>query len=213
MQPQLEPGATGVTVSGYGEAAAEPDVLRVVLGVGCDGADVSSAMRDAADRTQAVTSALRELGVADRDLRTSGVEVRQRHNRQGAAVGYRARHTMTVTCRDVGLGGRLLGVAGEAGGDALAIDHVGLDLEDSAPVLARARQGAFEDARSRAEQYAGLAGRSLGQVQQVWEGTSAGPPAPRGDRLMMAAAEPGEIGVEAGETVRRVTVTVTWGWA
>lgn len=213
MQPQLEAGPAGVTVSGYGEAAAEPDVLRVVLTVGCEGADVSAAMNDAAHRTEAVTSALRDLGVEDRDLRTSGVEVRQRHNRQGVAAGYRARHSLTVTCRDVALGGRLLGVAGEAAGNALAVDHVGLDLEDSTAVLARAREVAFADARSRAGQYAVLADRPLGEVQQVWEGTSAGPPAPRGGMVMMAAAESGDIGVEAGETVRRVTVTVTWGWA
>lgn len=212
MQPELDTGAAGVTVSGHGEAAAHPDVLRVVLSVGCDGADVSTAMRDAAQRSEAVTAALRELGVENQDLRTSGVDVRQRHNRQGVAAGYQAKHTLAVTCRDTALGGRLLTAAGEAAGNALAVDQVRLDIDDSSAVLEQARQAAFEDARARAGQYAVLADRPLGQVQQIWEGTSPGPQAPRGGMVMMAA-ESGDIGVETGETVRQVSVTVTWGWA
>lgn len=199
-------------MTGYGEATTTPDVLRVVLTVGCHGEDVSTAMHDAAVRTEAVTTALRELGLGDRDLRTSGVGVRQRHSRQGAAAGYRASHTLTVTCRDVSQGGRLLSAAGAAAGNDLSVDHVGLDVADRGPVLERAREAAFHDARSRAQQYAVLAGRELGEVRQVDETTSAAPPTPRGGMQMMAA-ESGDIGVESGESTVGATVTVTWGWA
>lgn len=213
MQPDVD-APIGVRVTGYGEASASPDVLRVVLTISCDGADVSSAMSDAAQRTDAVTTALRELDVTDRDLRTEGVDVHRRHNRGGAVAGYRAQHTLAVTCRDVDRAGRLLAAAGDAAGNDLSIDHVGLDIEDRTTVLQQARQAAFEDARGRAERYAVLAGRELGEVQTVVEGTSAGPPAPRGGiRMMAAAAESAELGVEGGDSTLGATVTVTWSWA
>lgn len=212
MQADLD-APPGVRVTGYGEAAASPDVLRLVLTIGCDGADVSTAMRDAANRTDAVTTALRGLGLHDRDLRTVGLNVHRRHNRGGVVAGYRALHTLAVTCHEVDRAGALLAAAGDAAGNDLAIDHVGLEIEDRSAVLQQARQAAFEDARLRAAAYAVLAGRELGAVQTVVEGTSAGPPAPRGGMQMMAATESADLRVEGGESSLSAAVTVTWGWA
>jgi uncharacterized protein YggE len=205
-------GFEGITVTGYGEASAPPDVLRARFAVGCGDVSVSRAMQAVAERTAAVTAALREVGVADADLQTSSVAVHQRHNRDGAPIGYRAVHSITATCRDAGRAGRLLSAAGDAGGNDLSIDHVGLDLDAREPVLAKAREAAFEDARRRAEHYAVLAGRRLGAVVVVHEGPVAGPPEPRhGVRLM--AAESADLGIEAGENTVRTSVTVSWSWA
>ncbi|MDP9443259.1 MAG: SIMPL domain-containing protein, partial [Actinomycetota bacterium] len=73
----------GVTVTGVGEAAATPDVLRVRMTVGCLAGDVSAAMAAAVRRSEAVTSALRSqpLGLADRDIRTAGFDVHRAERR------------------------------------------------------------------------------------------------------------------------------------
>lgn len=200
-------------MTGYGEAAASPDVLRIVLTIGCDGADVSTAMRDAAERTDAVVTALRGLGVDGRDRQTAGIDVHRRHSRGQPVAGYRAQHTLVVTCRDVDRAGRLLTAAGDAAGDDLTVDRVGLGIEDRAAVLHQARQAAFADARDRAEQYAVLAGRELGEVQTVVEDTSAGQSAPRGGIQMMAAELSPDLDVEVGHSTLGATVDVTWSWA
>lgn len=204
---------TGITVTGYGEASAPPDVFHARLTINCDGTDVSTAMRDAAERTAAVTSALRTLGLADRELRTTGLAVRPRHNRDGAHVGYTASHRLTATCHDVELGGRLLATASEAAGNQLGVDHIGLEVDDQQPVLRQAREKAFMDARTRAGEYAALAGRELGPVELVQEGIVA-PPVPfAGVRTLQQADYGGELGIEAGENTVNASVTVTWSWA
>lgn len=208
---QTAPDAAGVTVTGYGKAAAPPDVLRAHFTVHGDAADVSSAIGLAADRESAVATALREFGIPDRDLQTAGMAVHPRHNQSGVVIGYRATHTLTVSCRDVSQGGALLSSATRAGGNDISVDHVGLDIDDPAALQAQAREAAFADARARAEQFAALAGHALGPVNSVFEGQPGQQPFPRAAGMAMAemASAPR---VEAGENTVHAQVTVTWSW-
>jgi uncharacterized protein YggE len=95
-----------------------------------------------------------------------------------------------------------------AAGNALTIDHIGLELGDPAPLLAQAREAAFVDARAKAEQYAALAGRGLGKVVDVSDVVNgAGQP-----RHELMAARSAGTPVERGETSVTSTVTVRWEW-
>jgi uncharacterized protein len=110
-----------------------------------------------------------------------------------------------VTVEDLDRVGELLGVAVNAGGPDARVEHVGLAVE--APELDDARQAAFDDARRRAEQYAALAGRSLGPLLALSE--LDGGPGPRPQAEAADAAGVAAPPVEPGRQQVAVVVTAT----
>lgn len=200
----------GVTVVGQGEAAAPADVARLSIGVQADGRDVSGALQDVGRRVAAVVAAATDLGVADRDLATSGSGVQPRYGNDGlAVVGYQAYHSLEVTCRDLARVSDLVAAFAAAAGNALTVNQISLTVADPEPLARQARDAAFASARSKAEQYAALAGRSLAQVVSVAEsaGYPPGPVAYGAEARMMAADT---MPIQPGETTVRASVTVRW---
>jgi uncharacterized protein YggE len=196
-------------VTGTGRASAVPDVVRIQTGVRCDAEDVSSALSDASSRAAGLAQAARDHGVGDADLQTTGQGVHARYDRDGTAVvGYTAYQNLSVTVRDTARVGDLVRAFAGSAGNALTIDHIGLDLGDPTPLLARAREAAFADARAKAEQYAALAGRELGKVVGLTDVVTVGAQ-PRHE-LMAARSAAGPV--ELGETSVTTTVTVRWEW-
>jgi uncharacterized protein YggE len=186
-----------------------PDVVRVQAGVRCDADDVSGALADAGQRAAALAQAARDHGVADRDLRTTSTGVQPRYDKDGTAVaGYTAYQSLSATIRDRDRVGALIEAFAGAAGNALTIDSIGLDVADPEPLLATAREAAFADARTKAEQYAALAGRELGKVVELWD-VEAGGPQPRFARMAFASGA-ADMSVEAGEHTVTATVAVRW---
>jgi uncharacterized protein YggE len=211
-----EDGVTdGVTVTGQGRATGVPDTLRATLGVEVVRDDVQTALRDANEAAADVIAALREQGIAEEDIRTTEFTVRPRRGREpgpgGERVveGYVVRNLVEATIRDVDQAGAVLGEVVEAGGDAARVEHVRFALEDDAAQLEAARRAAFEDARAKAEQYAELAGRSLGALVSLTEvGVPGGPPPPVA--VPDEAAGAGSVPVEPGRQEVDVRIQATW---
>ena len=82
-------------------------------------------------------------------------------------------------------------------------------LEDDSEVVKAAREKAFDDARAKAEQYAALSGRPLGQVESVAEVTRSTP-----DFQTLAYAEDSAAGaptpINPGEVTTSVSLTVRY---
>jgi uncharacterized protein YggE len=66
---------TGISVSGSGEAKAKPDIARANLGVEVRSATVEQATAEANQRMQSVMAALKQAGIADKDLRTHNYSI------------------------------------------------------------------------------------------------------------------------------------------
>src|SRR6185503_5209647 len=118
-----------VQVTGSGRASATPDVVRLALGVTCDGDDVSSALRQVGERVQAIGAAARSHDVRATDISSTGAGVHPRYDvdRVGAVVD---------------------AVAGLAG-NSLSVDSIQLDLSDVSALQDEARSMAFLDARAK----------------------------------------------------------------
>ena len=198
-----------IEVSGTGQASGVPDVVRLRVGVRCEADDVSTALSDTTHRSAGLAQAARDHGVEPSDLRTTDTGVQPRHDREGTTVvGYRAYQNLSVAVRDPGRAGSLVAAFAGAVGDALTVDHLGLELADPAPLLARARYAAFADARGKAEQYAALAGRELGKVRTLTDVVQGGPQ----PRMALMAARATDGFVELGENTVTATVVVRWDW-
>lgn len=73
--PSAASPARGVTVTGYGDAKAAPDIARTNLGVEVRAATAEQATAEANQRMAAVLAAVKALGIADKDLRTHGFAI------------------------------------------------------------------------------------------------------------------------------------------
>jgi uncharacterized protein YggE len=207
---EVPPSTGGVVVDGLGKVSGTPDVLRVVVGVSVRRADVSTALRDANSRQNRVRAALRRDGVQAVDLQTAGVDVGQAYDVKGQRAGYQVGETLTAKLRDLARAGRAISDAVLAGGDAAVLQGVTFDLEDNAALLSRARDAAYADARAKAQRYADLSGRRLGQVQLVTESASV-PPVPRQYLdASTAGASVAAVPLDPGSAQVSVSVTVRW---
>lgn len=156
-----------VTVTGRGVAAGAPDILRVTFALTNRADDVSTALERANANVRAVQGVLRKHEVADRDVRTDGLEVGSTYSRTNP--GFRATQTLVVTLRDLKAAGRVIADAAAAGGNATRINSVSYGIEDRAALLDAARDAAYAEAKAKAERYAALTGRPLGVAKSVNE--------------------------------------------
>jgi uncharacterized protein len=207
--PDAAGSATGVEVGGVGTATGTPDVLRFTVGVEVTADAVDEALSGADDAARGVIEALRAADVPEHDVQTANVSVHPRYDDKGRSItGYTARHDLSVTLREIGGAGAVIASVADAGGDSARIEGISYALEDDAAVRAEARSAAFADARRRAEQYAQLVGRELGELLWVRENVST--PGPMPYARAEAAALDGSLALEPGSAAVTVTAEVRW---
>jgi uncharacterized protein len=159
-----------ISVTGEATLTAANDTARVGFGVEGRGATRPIALRRSSANLRKVLTALRQLGVADRDLRTRGVSVARRRDRRGRKLpGYIARGGVSVVVRDVTQTGAVVEAAVAAG--AASVNGPSFFIDDPRALLRRALVAAFADARSKAEALAAEAGLTLGQTISIREST------------------------------------------
>lgn len=194
-----------ISVTGHGEVPLTPDIARISIGVRTQGADVAEAMASNNTQAQEVVDALKELGVAERDIQTSNFSIypQQQYDERGQVVEttFVVENTVYVTVRELENLGDLLDAA--VGRGANSIYGIQFDVEEKDSAISEARQAAVADARAQAQELASAAGVRLGQIQSI--STSSFSPVPvfdgRGAAAEQAAAgvpiSPGQLIVTA----------------
>jgi len=203
------PDVAGVEVQGVGTATGTPDVLHVTVGVEAGAGTVGDALSAANDAAGKVLDALRKAGVSDGDVQTRNVHLYPRYDGDGRDItGYTAGQDLAVTLRHLDTAGATISTAVAAGGDAARLQGVAYEIDDDAALRSKARELAYADARARAEQYAKLTGRELGDVVLVREQvTPAGPEPLAADSTMATASA---VPISRGTTDVTVAVEVRW---
>jgi uncharacterized protein YggE len=121
---------------------------------------------------------------------------------------------VAVVVRDLDKLGEIMDAAVNAGGNLTRIQGVSFSITNPDKALATAREEAYRDAKIKAEQYAKLAGISLGDPLHISEGSQIPPiPMPYGDIRAMKATMPESepTPVQVGEQEVSVTVDVMFG--
>lgn len=206
--------SAGITVTGTADVAGTPDTLRLDLAVTAQADTVSKALEQANGTTKKVQDSLRHNGVAAKDLQTSNLQIQPNYSypSDGTPVlqGYTVTEGVTALLRDLDKAGATISDAAAAGGNAVRVNGIQLDLSDSSKLVAAARDKAMADAKAKAEQYARAAGRALGQVVSVTEDVSQPPPV---DYRMGAAADAAKaVPVQPGTQNVGVHVTVVYAF-
>ncbi len=200
-------GARQVTVVGSGQVQGVPDTLTADVAMEFTAPDVSGALNQSSQRQQAVIDALVAIG-----HRPQG---HQHHPGQRATPVHRQHH--------LGLPGQqchqgqdprhrqglrqTLALIASTGGDATRINSVDYSIEDDSDLVRDARARAFDDAKNRADQYAGLSGLHLGKVISISEQSGGStPPTP----TPMPRAAMRAVPLEPGQQTVDFSVTVIW---
>lgn len=201
-----------VTVSGVGTSTVTPDAVRFFASVSVIAKSNKEALASASKSATAVRSALRDNGIAAKDIRTSSLTVYPEYNysqdKGQELVGYRATQSFTVVIRKADNAGAVIDAVVSAGGDAIQINGIAPFLLNGAAATEKAREAAVADAKARANSYAKYLGVSLGRVIYLTEVN-----APVYDFPVMAKGVTAEdfTQIDLGETEVTVTVTVRWG--
>lgn len=164
-----------ITVSGQGEAKAMPDLASFTLTITVQAADQTEAVRQNAEHTTAVRAALREVGVADKDIETQNYTVQPQYNRQKKPPvlnGYWVQNRLQVTVRDLDQVGSVIDKV--ATHSASSVDYISFGLSDRAKAEGEALAQAVASARRRADVMARAAGVGLGRLLSMTEGASNG---------------------------------------
>ncbi len=202
-----------ITVSGQGKSTVKPDVATVQLGVSVERSTASSAL-DQANRSAArLITAMKQAGVADDDITTTGLNIWPRYNNGNSIDGYVASNSVSVRVRDISRTGPVVDAAAAAAGDDISISGVSFSVGDPEQAMAAARADAINNAQKRAGEFAGAAGVKVGAVLEINE-TSSTPYEPRvyaaDSAPTTAAGAAAPTPIQTGTTDLTVTVTVVY---
>ena len=215
LPAQAEQPVPQIRATGEADASVAPDMAILQLTVTRQ-AETARAALDANSKAMAeVIAAMREGGVAERDLQTSGFSIQPRYvypkprNEQPPKiVGYTVRNSLSVRVRDLDDLGALLdrsvtlGV-NEGGG-------VRFTNADPSATLAKARAAAVRDAMARAKTMADAAGVKLGDVLEISEQSFDPGPRPMYNARAMAMEAADSVPIQAGENTYRVVVQASF---
>jgi uncharacterized protein YggE len=200
-----------ITMTGHGEIKAVPDTATVNAGVTTNALTAAAALSANTTRMNQVFDALKKLGVADRNIQTTGFSVSPQYtngdsNNPRRLTGYQVNNEVSVRLEDVTRVGATLDTLVGAGANQM--NSIGFDIANPAPLLEKARTQAVADARARAQTYAQAAGVTLGPIDSISEG---GGEIPRPMfRLEQVVVTGSRVPVAAGEQSVTADVTVVW---
>jgi uncharacterized protein YggE len=197
-----------ITVTGNGTVTGVPNQLSLSLSVQVNSYSVSSALSQASQATRAVTAALTGRGVAARDIQTSDLNISP--NYQGNSpvpVSYAVSESLTATLNNLRTAGAQINAAVRAGGNAVSVSDVSLNLTDTGKLMAAARTRAVADAAAQASQYAAALREPLGPVISVTPVQQSVTPQFYGNSAAKAAAP---VPISAGTQQLTVSITVVY---
>jgi uncharacterized protein YggE len=211
---ETTPVTRTITVSGSGTAYLTPDIAHISIGVHTEGKDAAQAVDSNNTQTQKVITALKNAGIADKDIQTTNFSIypQQQFDSQGKPTGeitYVVDNTVFVTVRNLDNIGKVLNEAVAAG--ANSISGIQFDVTDRTQALSDARKAAVTDAHAQAQELAQAAGVGLGPVQSINVSSSPQPPVPVAQfRAAGAAMESPQVPVQSGQLVVTVDVNIVY---
>lgn len=215
------PGAHGhcakpgiLSVSGRGEARVAPDQVMISLGVTTQAPTAAEAMRANSERQQSVLDTLKQAGVDESDIQTSGLSLNPMMNypASGAAPsieGYMAQNLLSVRVKEIDRAGEVLDSIVSAGANEM--QGIQFIRNDSQAAEDEALKLAVDDATHRAQVMAAAAGVELGPILRIAEPKAEmAQPGPVMMRAMAGDAQAKSIPVEGGEVAFTADVDVTF---
>ena len=155
---------------------------------------------------------LKSLGVADRDIQTSGLSINPRYNYEKnrsnpEIIGYTAANTVTVRLRDLEKAGAVIDQTVQSGANSLG--GISFTFSEPQPLYDAARRDAVLQAKARAQLLADAAGVKLGRLLTIQDGYVSAP-GPRDMAVRMEMSAAADVPIAAGESAVTATVSLVY---
>jgi len=208
--------ATGpvVELSVFESVEVVPDIATIGAGVTSEAPTATEALRQNSAEMQKVIARIKALGIADKDIQTTGINLNARYDYDQATQrsvfrGYQASNRVSVILRKIEDTGRVLDALVEAGANDL--NGPAFAIENDEPAKDAARKRAVARAEAQAKAYAEMLGYDGAKVLAIAESMAGNGPMPEMMKLratadMAAAAPP----VQPGMVSAGISVTITY---
>ncbi len=162
-----------ITTIGYGTASGEPGEAKILIAIETASSMAEKALDKNNKIANKVIEALKNFGVSNRDIETSGFNLWPYQPEisfsegEVSSEGFRARHQLMITTKNIKEVGKIVDLATKEG--ATNVDNVWFSLKEDKLVRKRAFQKAIEDAKRKAEAIADSMGVKIKKVVLVTE--------------------------------------------
>jgi uncharacterized protein YggE len=192
---------TRLDISTTGEATRVPDVAIITAGVVTRAASARAALAQNAARMERVRAALKQAGIADRDIQTSNIslnpEYRYVQDKAPQLTGYSASNQLSVRFRDIAKSGDILDALVAEGANSINGPNLTIDTPEEG--LDEARTKAVGLGRARAELYARALGMRVVRLVSVSESGGGYPVPPPMPVMIEARAQAASTKIDPGE--------------
>ncbi len=207
-----------ISLSATGSVQIAPDMALISVGVLREAKTARAALNANNQAMADVLASLKETGIEDRDLQTSGFNIQPKYTypkRQSSGVqpaptieGYSVNNNLTIRIRDIDLTGEVLDKVVTLGVNSGG--NVQFTNSDKASILKKARTRAVQSAIEKANTLTSAANIKLGKVLSINEGFSSPRPRPIAQARMSIQEDAGAVPIASGENQYSVTVQMSW---
>ena len=203
---------TRLEVSATGEATRVPDLAIISAGVVTRQTTATAAIQENAERMERVLSALKRVGIEERDVQTSSInlnpEYRYQDNRSPELVGYSASNQVSIRFHDIRNTGKILDALVAEGANQINGPTLTIDQPEAA--LDEARLKALANGRARADVYARALGRRVARIVSISESGGSYPVPPPMPMMMEARNQAADSKILPGEQKLQVTLSIVF---
>ncbi len=202
-----------ILISGTGKVSATPDIAKISVGIYSDGVTVAAVQQDSTTKMNAITAALKTMGIADADLQTSGYNLQPKidySNGKQNITGYTLSQNLDVKVRDLSKAGDVIQKAVDLG--ANQVGGVQFTIDDPSSLQDQARLKAIKNAQEKAQQIADATGLHIVKIVTFSESNgNVQPPIPYAmDFAAAGSAKAMAPAVQAGSLDVATDVSVTF---
>ncbi|NRD89161.1 hypothetical protein C8024_06405 [Sphingopyxis sp. BSNA05] len=188
-----------------------PDTAMFSTGVETRAKTATEALRQNSVQARAVMNRLKSLGIAEKDIQTTGINLRadydyDQESRQNRFVGYVVSNQVSATVNDISKLGEILDAIVSSG--ATNLNGPSFSISDDSKLKDLARERALANAKARAMSYARAEGYSGVRVLSISEGMSHQSDAPM--MRMEASASSSAPPVAPGQVGTVVSLNITY---
>lgn len=202
-------------VEGTGKVSAIPDVAEVNLGIEVRRRTVFEAQKEANEKINKITEAVKKLGIEERYIKTVNYSVYPQYDfKEGRSVtGYNVNVSLQIKVKNFEKINAVIDAATSLGANQVGGLNFTIDDKKLEDLKMQARKQAIEEAKKKAKEIAALAGIRLGKIVNVSE-NSTSPYFPQSLKQMQmgmgGSDQETQTNILPGESEITVSVTLSY---
>src|SRR3972149_8605239 len=202
-----------LVVEGEGKVTVVPDIAKVTLGIEESGSSLAAVQKSANQKSKTLTDALKDLGVGEKDIKTTSYNVFPNYNYEVSPqiiTGYRVSINYEVTVKDLEKINDVVVLSTQNGANVVGNISFDVNAETKKQKLGEAREEAVKEAKDKAESLAKAANVSLGKILNISEFPSFDSITPVALKEGVGGEEPVRPEITPGETEIVVNVSLSF---